>query len=93
MRPLPRVATLLAALACGCGESPPPAAEPTPSAVSDVPDGVLKAARDRLPGVAFDRARRVESGGGLTYELRGRDGSGADRSATVSASGEVLRVE
>ncbi|HEX8200602.1 MAG TPA: hypothetical protein VF590_08945 [Isosphaeraceae bacterium] len=90
---------LLASATLGCGE--PPQGEPQGVAVSTsqpvpldrIPEGVREVARQRLPGVAFEEARMIRSGGGLTYELRGRSSGGRTSTVKVSASGQVLAVQ
>jgi hypothetical protein len=87
-------ALLLAALLAGCAETPPPRREaPESVELSEVPEGVLAAAREALPGVEFEQAWRDEEGGGLAYEIRGTDDRGKTREVKVSASGEVLETE
>jgi hypothetical protein len=58
-----------------------------------LPEGVLDAARDRVPGLHVDGARAIRAEGGLTYEIRGRAQDGRRHKVRVSASGQVLAVE
>ncbi len=96
MRPNLRwTALLLSALLLGCGDgSPGPLPEEETVALSEIPEGVLKVAKERLPDVEFERAWLVkEEGGELAYEIRGRNNQGKTREVKVSASGKVLEEE
>ena len=82
----------LATLDCSPPPEVPPPANPTVT-LDRVPEGVLRAARERLPGVEFQEARTIASSGGLAYELLGHSDEGRPRSVRVSASGQILAVE
>jgi uncharacterized membrane protein YkoI len=84
---------LLMVLLAGCGESPQPLQAPESVAISQIPEGVLKVARSRLPGVEFDQAWMVREDGDLAYEIRGKNDRGKTREVKVSASGKVLEEE
>ncbi|HEX8200825.1 MAG TPA: hypothetical protein VF590_10075 [Isosphaeraceae bacterium] len=88
-------AVLLLTLATlGCSPQPEVAPPASPTVTLDrIPEGVLRAARQQLPGVEFQEARVIASGGGLAYELLGHSDEGRPRSVRVSASGQILAVE
>jgi hypothetical protein len=77
---------LLAAVLTGC-ESAPRDALVSPE---EVPENILAAAREKLPGVSFDQALKRGDG---RYEVRGKDSRGKVFTVDVSESGEVLEVE
>jgi hypothetical protein len=63
--------------------------------IAEVPDDVMNAARQAIPGVEFSDAwKNVEKDGKLhSYEIRGRTKNGKIREARVSPSGEILEME
>lgn len=83
-----RPALLLAlVLLTGCGKGDQAAESLTPDRV---PEPVLRAAREKLPGVSF---RKAWKGPGGTYGLRGKTKQGKTRTVEVSPAGEVLKVD
>jgi len=86
---------LLTLTTLGCSPQPGIAPLPTDEAVTldRIPEGVMEAARQRLPGVDLQEARILRSDGGLSYEIRGRTAEGRTRGVKVSASGQVLAEE
>jgi uncharacterized membrane protein YkoI len=82
----------LAAALAGCG--PRPAVEPAPSiALEKIPPEIMAKAKERLPGVEFERAWVETEDGTTAYEIRGRDDDGKTRELKINAQGEVLEVE
>ncbi len=77
---------LLTALLVGC-ESAPRDELVSPD---EAPAEVLAAAREKLPGIAFEQVLRRSDG---RYEVRGKDSRGKVRTVDVSETGEVLEVE
>ncbi len=74
----------------GCGES---AKEQEPVALEKLPAGSLEAAKKRLPGFTFERARKSTFEGKETYEIIGKNKRGKTREVEVSTTGEILEVE
>lgn len=74
------------ALAGGCGGGP--ANELIP--LEQVPENILKVAREKLPEVKFDQAVKRKDG---SVEVRGKDPRGKPRDVEFSASGEFLEIE
>ena len=73
-------------LAGGCGSEP--ASQLIP--LEQVPEKMLKVAREKLPEVKFDQAVKRQDG---TVEVRGKDPRGKVRDIDFSASGEILEIE
>jgi hypothetical protein len=82
-----RTALLLAMmlLIAGCAGKPK---EPIP--LSQVPDNVLKVAKEKLPDVTFERAMKKPNG---EYEVIGKNKTGKVREVEVTPTGEVTAVE
>lgn len=83
---------LLLALACGgCGGKPPEEGPGlTTLKLEDVPPELMKIAREKLPGVAFDTVWRKPSG---TFEIRGKAKNGKIREVDIRPDGTVEEVE
>jgi hypothetical protein len=77
---------LLLALAVGCGGDPKAVAVP----LEQVPAPFLKTAKEKLPDVKFDHARKLSNG---NYEIRGKAKNGKVREVEVNPAGEVVEVE
>lgn len=80
------VAMLALLLALGCGTEP----AATAIKVEDVPENLMKVAKEKLPEVTFDQALKRADG---TYEIRGKDKRGKSRDIDMTASGEVIEIE
>jgi hypothetical protein len=78
---------LLAALAAGCSDN---RSKDVMVPIDQVPAPLVKVARDTLPDITFDHARKKENG---VYEIRGKNKQGKVREVEVSPSGEVLEIE
>jgi hypothetical protein len=78
-------ALVLVALAAGCGERQ---GELVP--LDKVPEAFLKTAKEKLPEVTFDHARKLPNG---NYEIRGKAKNGKVREVELNAAGEVVEVE
>jgi hypothetical protein len=83
------VAILLAVFGCGDDEREKPVVVP----IDQVPPQLMDVARNKLPGLNFDRAYRIKVNGKDAYEIRGKDNRGKIREVEVSASGELIEVE
>ncbi len=81
------VPLLFLLLLVGCSDSNSKA-EVVP--IDQVPAPLVKVARQQLPDVTFDHARKLANG---TYEIRGKNKQGKIREVEVSATGEVLEIE
>jgi hypothetical protein len=75
---------------CGCGESVE-RMEPVP--LDKLPPGAMESAAKAVPGVQFDRARKIKFNGQDAYEIVGKDKRGKVREVEVSPSGEVMAIE
>ena len=83
------VIVLLACSCLGCGDS----RKDAPIPLVDIPPAVLKAAKDKLPDVAFDTAYRGTLDGKQVYEIRGKTKAGKTREVEVNDQGVVVNVE
>lgn len=82
------VTSILAAiLFTGCGSQ---VTRRDPVAFDQVPEVVMKTAREKLPGVTFTRAV-IQPGG--NYEILGKDAKGRTREIQVSPLGEVTFLD
>ncbi|OWK43244.1 hypothetical protein [Fimbriiglobus ruber] len=81
------VAALALAVAVGCGgekggkESVP---------LEQVPANVMTVAKEKLPGVTFDRAWRKKNG---EFEVSGKDKKGKIREIDITPDGTVTEIE
>ena len=74
----------------GCGES----FEKTEMVpIGNVPETVMKVAKEKLPGVKFDSAWTEKEGGKTVYEVRGKSADGKTRDIKVMQDGMVLEVD
>ena len=71
----------------GCGESHSKDANVP---IEQVPEPVMKMAKDKLPGVNFEQAWKTRNG---NYEVRGKAKDGKVRDIQVTPSGEVIEVD
>ena len=58
--------------------------------LDQVPEPFVKKAKETLPEVNFDHARKLPNG---NYELRGKMNNGKVREVEVNPSGEVVEIE
>jgi hypothetical protein len=58
--------------------------------LAEVPEAFVKKAKDTLPEVKFDHARKLPNG---NYEIRGKLKNGKVREVELNASGEVVEIE
>jgi hypothetical protein len=86
MRYLLLVSVLVLLLAAGCGQTK----KKEPLALEQIPEEVMKVAREKLPDVKFDRAAREANG---DYELVGKDKKGKVREIDISPAGQVTQIE
>ena len=82
-----RFAAMLALLlSLGCAaESPATAIK-----IEEVPESLMKIAKEKLPEVTFEQALKRADG---TYEIRGKDKRGKSRDIDMTATGEVIEIE
>ncbi len=78
-------------MACGCGGGQAEPAQSVP--IDQVPPKLMEVARQKLPGITFDRAYKIDAKGKDAYEIRGKDSRGKIREVEVSTTGEVIEVE
>jgi len=82
------LALVLTAAACvGCGKAKQ---ELTTLRLEDVPPDLMKIAKEKLPGVAFDTVWKKPSG---TFEIRGKAKNGKIREVDIRPDGTVEEVE
>jgi hypothetical protein len=72
-------------LAVGCAGG-----KKEPVALDQVPENVMKVAREKLPDVKFDRAVRKPNG---EYEIMGKNKEGKVREIDITPAGEVTEIE
>lgn len=77
---------LVMALGCGTNRREPP----KHIDLRDVPEKIMKIAREKLPDVNFDNALMKPSG---TYEVRGKNKSGKLREIDIRPDGTVEEIE
>jgi hypothetical protein len=77
---------LLAVLAIGCSGE----AKKKPMPMNEVPENIVKIAKEKLPDVTFERAFREPNG---DYELVGKDTKGKVREIDISPAGKVTQME
>jgi hypothetical protein len=77
----------LAFLVAGCGEK---AVKNASVPLDQVPESVMKVARETLPDVKFDQASRKPNG---VYEIRGRSKTGKVREVELTPAGKVAEIE
>jgi hypothetical protein len=77
----------MTALVIGCGSSEPKALVVP---LDQVPESLLKVAREKLPMVKFVYARKLANG---NYEIRGTAKNGKTREVELTPSGEVVEIE
>jgi hypothetical protein len=58
--------------------------------LDQIPEPVMKVAKDQLPGVKFERAVRKPNG---EYEILGKDKQGKTREIDITPSGEVTELD
>jgi hypothetical protein len=85
MRYLPAFVAVLV-LVCGCGQEKKKEAV----VLDQIPENVMKVAREKLPGVQFDRAVRKPNG---EYEILGKSKDGKVREIDITPSGEVTEID
>lgn len=86
MRFVPIVLAALVIGGCGPQEAPKKKAVP----LDKIPENVMKVAKEKLPGVTFDRAVRKANG---EYEILGKTKDGKVREIDVTPSGEVTETD
>jgi hypothetical protein len=84
--PLAMMLSLVLAFGSGCSQS----AKKVPIPLDQVPENLIKIAKEKLPGVNFDKAFKEANG---DFELIGKDKKGKVREIDVSPSGEVTQIE
>jgi hypothetical protein len=87
----------LAVLVGGCGgeEASRPQTARRVIEVAELPPTVIGAAKKQLPQINFDEAwtNVGETGGIVSYEVRGRGPNGKIREVRVSPEGQILEME
>jgi len=71
----------------GCGSSE---AKAVAVPLDQVPEAMVKKARETLPDVTFDHARKLKNG---NYEIRGKGKTGKVREVEFNPAGEVVEIE
>jgi hypothetical protein len=76
---------LFLVIATGCGDSKSEAVS-----LDNLPEPVVKSAKENLPGIVFERAWKTSKG---NYEVRGRTKNGKVRDIQVGPDGTVVEVD
>jgi hypothetical protein len=79
-------ALLLLAFVIGCGSGSQGELVP----LDQVPEPMMKTAKEKLPDVTFDHARKLPNG---NYEIRGKMKNGKVREVELNPAGEVVEIE
>ncbi len=61
--------------------------------IKEVPEAVMKVAKEKLPNVNFDTAWTEKEAGKTVYEIRGKTNDGKTRDIKISPDGTVLEVD
>ena len=77
---------LILSVAGGCSQTK----KKEPMQLAQVPETILKVAKDKLPDVTFERAFREPNG---DFELIGKGKNGKVREIDISPAGEVTQIE
>jgi hypothetical protein len=77
----------VSALVVGCGDS---GVKSVVVPLNQVPEPLVKIAKEKLPEVKFDHARRLPNG---DYEIRGKAKNGKVREVELTPSGQVVEIE
>lgn len=77
---------LILAGVIGCAETP----KGENVALEQVPEPVMKVAKEKLPGVKFEQAWKTPTG---NYEVRGKGQNGKVRDVQVKPDGTVVEVD
>ena len=72
-------------LALGCGDR-----KVADVPLDQVPEPVMKTAKEKLPDVKFEQAWKTANG---NYEVRGKEKSGKVRDIQVKPTGEVVEID
>ncbi len=80
------LALLLLAGCGGCSETPK--GENVP--LDQVPEPVMKVAKEKLPGVTFEQAWKTPDG---NYEVRGKAKNGKVRDIQIKPDGTIVEVD
>ncbi|MFC1481760.1 PepSY domain-containing protein [Candidatus Neomarinimicrobiota bacterium] len=90
MKHIPRLLPLLVLFLCGATIVLPGTEKEIP--LSEVPEGVLAAAQDTMPGIELTGADVEKTLKGLVYELEGTV-DGKEFEIVISADGTVLKID
>lgn len=85
-----RVFLVLLLVVCGC-ETKQVVKEVVP--LEDLAPSILETAKQTLPQVKFESARKIKLNGEDVFEIRGKMPNGKIREVEVSAAGKVVEVE
>jgi hypothetical protein len=86
MRPF-GLGLILLLLLTSCGEDHSQSANVP---LEQVPEAVIKVAKDKLPGVTFEQAWKTRKG---NYEVRGKAKDGKVRDIQITPSGDVIEID
>jgi hypothetical protein len=81
------ILALIVVTGCGSGGGPE---KKEPVALDQVPENVMKVAKEKLPDVTFDKAVRKPNG---EYEIIGKNKQGKVREIDITPAGEVTEIE
>ena len=87
-----RVIAVCLCVAGGCSKGEKPES-PQMLSLDQVPEPVMKAAKEKLPDVTFDSAWKAKERGQEVYEVRGKTSAGKVFEVEVTPDGTVVAVE
>ena len=82
------IAAVVLGLVVGCGGAATQNRDEIP--LADVPENVMKVAKEKLPDVTFDKAWRKKNG---EYEVSGKNKKGKVREIDIKPDGTVTDIE
>jgi hypothetical protein len=86
MRFVPILVMVLVGFVVGCGQDK----KKEPVALDQIPENVMKVAKEKLPDVRFERAVKKPNG---EFEIIGKNKEGKVREIDITPAGEVTEIE
>ncbi len=88
--PIP-VTAATPAITPAAGETPAPGKKKKdPIPLEQIPENIMAIAKEKLPGINFDRAVKKQNG---DFEIIGKDKDGKVREIDITPAGEVTEIE
>src|SRR5688572_8462696 len=86
-------AVLVACIALGCASAEAEKRANAPVTTDQLPQLVVKAADDAVPGLEITDGKRLEKRKEVVYRLKGADADGKEYTLTVTESGQVRQLK